>query len=287
MADLSSLGLNQDMSQTSATQLLAAILKPYGLDSLADQMFTQAKGFNYDNTLTTQWLRNTDQYKQRFPGMKAIADAGLAPINESQYINYEDTVKSTLKSNGIPDGIWDSPDEIAQFMGHGVSANEIQGRITQGAVAAANAPQQVKDALFNYYGIDQGHLTAYWLDPTKTLDTLQRQAAAAQIGGAAQFAGFGQITRDEAEKLQQQGVTAQQATQGFGNLAYDKELMSALPGETGSGGIDRDTQLAAVAGSPQAQQALQQAASTRKAVFTGGGDFGANSKGVSGLADVS
>jgi hypothetical protein len=285
MADLSTLG-SLDYSSANATQVLQAILDPYGLGSLATDMFNAAKGFNYDATLTTQWLRSTPQYQQRFPGMQAIKDAGLAPITEQDYVNYENTVKSTLKSNGIPDGIWDSPDEIAQFMGHGVSPTELQDRINNGVVAAQNAPQYVKDALFNYYGIDQGHLTAYWLDPTKTEATLQQQAAAAQIGGAATYSGFGGVARDEAEQLQKQGVTGQQALQGFGTLSYDKQLLTSLPGEAPGSDIDRSTQLAAVANSPAAQAALQAAADRRKAVFGGGGDFGTGSQGVSGLADV-
>jgi hypothetical protein len=49
----------------------------------------------------------------------------------------------------------------------------------------------IKEALTSLYGIGEGALTAYVLDPDKALSLIQKQAKAAQFVGLAREAGFG------------------------------------------------------------------------------------------------
>src|SRR5882672_8751218 len=118
------------------------------------------------------------------------------------------------------------------------------------------------------------------------MSILQQQAATAQLGGAATLSGYGNLSKSEAEGLQKEGVSNQQALSGFGQLNSGKQLLSALPGEAG-GNISRDQQMAFVEGSGQAQQALQAAADRRKAAFGGGGGFASTQQGATGLGEAS
>lgn len=271
-----------DYGKASAVDVVRAALAPYGLGDLAQRMYEYGKNNDNDAGAAYLWLRDQPEYKQAFPGMALREQNKLAPMSEEQYIQWTSQMRSTMQQNGIPAGFYDSPDDFATMIGNDLSPQEVQDRVVKGVVAAQNAPQEVKDALFNYYGIDQGHLAAYWLDPNnKGKDLVQRQAAV-YAGAAAKTAGFQDLTRQEAEQVASYGQSQDQLQQGFGTLVHARELLNALPGEQGSA-MTREDQLRFVEGSPQAQEELARRANVRKAQFAGGGGFAESAKGVSGL----
>jgi hypothetical protein len=105
------------------------------------------------------------------------------------------------------------------------------------------APPEVIQAFHDYYGIDRAHLAAYFLNPKQQEPVLLQRAQAAQIGAAAGASGFSyqpqvnptwtgrEIAESEAMRLAQQGVTYQQAQQGFQKLREEQQLYSHLPGQ--------------------------------------------------------
>jgi hypothetical protein len=282
MADTSSF-FGVDFATANATDIIRAALKPYGLDDpdVINGYYTQGKMNGGDAAYL--WLKGTPQYDKAFPAMKMRAQNGLAPITEQQYTQYKSQITSTLRANGLPSGFYDSPDDFAKWIGEfDVSPAEVESRVTKGVLAAQQAPQEVKDALFNYYGIDEGHLAAYWLDPNKKGPELLQQQAATYAGAAAKSGGFQGLTRQEAEGVAAYGRTPDQLAQGFGNLTKGNQLLDALPGEDLSQ-MTREQQLKYVEGDQQAQEELARRANARKAQFGGGGGFAQGSAGVSGL----
>jgi hypothetical protein len=274
-----------DFSKAAAPDIIKAALHPYGLDDpdLINGFYQQGKDNGGDAAYL--WLRGTPQYKAAFPGMEIRAKNGLSPITEQQYTDWKSQMTATMRAAGIPSGFYDSPDDFATFIGNDVSPDEVQKRVSQGVQAAQMAPQAVKDQLFNFYGIDEGHLAAYYLDPNvQGQDLLTRKAALAvsQVGAGAQQGGY-QLSRDEAETLNKYGVSGGQAAQGFGALTQGRELLNALPGETLQQ-MTRDEQLRYVEGDQQVQQELARRANVRKGQFAGGGGFSESAQGVSGLA---
>ena len=271
-----------DWGEASASAVIEAILKPYGLESLAGEMYNMGKTTE-DPNMVYLWLRDQPQYKEAFPGMEIRRKNGYSAIDEETYREWKTQYKSVMINNGIPPGFYDGEDDFAQFIGKNIDPQEIEERVLKGVVAAQNAPTEVKDALLNFYGIDEGRLAAYWLDPQAKGPELLRQQAATYIGAAATRGQFQSLTRSEAEQLVDAGTNAEQALSAFGDLSYGQELLNALPGEAMQQ-MTREQQLEYVKGTPQAKQELARRAAQRKAEFAGGGGFTETQGGVAGLA---
>lgn len=235
-------------------------------------------------------LQETAQYKKRFPviaRLKERAAKGETIVggipDPATILQYEETAKQIMGAAGLPPGFYDSPDDFAGFMEKNVSVAELQNRVEMAKVAAFQSPPEVRSEL-QRLGLDAGDLTAYFLDPTKADSLIQQKTLKqAQIGGAAIRAGFGLLTREESARLAEQGVSAEQAQQGFGELQAGQELYAALPGEQAAQ-ITREQQLGAAFGGQQpAQEAIRRRAEQRKAQFGGGGGFAGGAQGVAGL----
>jgi hypothetical protein len=76
-------------------------------------------------------------------------------------------------------------------------------------------------------GIDDAHLTAYFLDTNKALPYLQKAAATAQIGAEALRNNL-QFDQGYAEQLATMGISSDQARQGFQQVAGELDTLKAL-----------------------------------------------------------
>lgn len=272
-----------DYTNASAVDIIKAILKPYGLDSLGPEMYDVGKTTGSADAAYI-WLKGQPKYKEQFPGMALREQNNLAPIDEQTYIAWKSQMTETMRQNGIPPGFYDSPDDFATFIGNGVSAKEVEDRVVNGVVASRNAPQEVKDKLFEYYGIDEGHLAAYWIDPSAGAgERLLRQQAATFAGAAASRARFEGLTRQDAEGLGLYKRSQEELESGFSDIVQGQELMQGLSSEGGVDQFTKDEQLQYVAGNKASAIELAQRANKRKAAFAGGGGFAESATGVTGL----
>lgn len=282
MADTNSL-LGIDFSSARAQEIIAAVLRLYGItdpDAIA-QVYNVGKESGEDAAYLA--LRETKAYKAAFPGMEKRKENKLAAISEQTYMEWRDMYKTVMRNNGIPENFYDSEDDFTNFIGNNISPGEIQDRVMKGVVAARNAPPEVKDALLNFYGIDEGHLAAYWLDPTPGRgEALLREQAATYVGAAATRAKFAGLTRQEAEGLVNTGKPVEQVEENLSDLVQGEQLLSALPGEV-LATMTREEQLAYAGGNPAVTADLKKRAAQRKAQFAGGGEFATSSEGVTGL----
>jgi len=181
-------------------------------------------------------IRQTDDYKQRFAGLVQRQQKGLPPMKESEYLEYERTIFGILNSYGITDifaegGITSQNfrDKVATLVAGNVDAIDFSRRIDKGYAQVKESYDQVKNAFEEFYGVTptESDLLTYFLDPSKGVEVLENQIATAQIGGAAMKYGLN-ITRSRAEFLKQYGVTEQLATQGFSEVAKEKESLTKL-----------------------------------------------------------
>lgn len=268
----------------SARQIVTSFLQQFGLGSLATwawQRYTQLGGGpNALNQISVE-MTEQPQFNKRFPAYKILAEKGEA-MSPVEMINYEQTARQVFHAAGIPQGFYDSPDDLAKFMVNNVSTSELQSRVQLASSAALTAPQDVKDALKNYYGLDQGHLTAYFLNPTKALPLLQQDFASAQIGADAARSQVGDLTKAQAIHLAQTGVTDQAAQQGFGKLAQEQGLFQQQV--QGEDQIDLGTQIGAVFdNSAAAQLRIRRRQEARLADFQGNAGENVGQGGVGGL----
>lgn len=211
-------------SQLSADQnnnlaVLNQWLGQFGLDN--PDLMTSVKNWiigSYSPDRIKLEIQASPTFKTAFPEYDARIKAGLSPVSPADIINYRQTATKLMKDAGLPSGFYDSPDDFVTLMtagNGGISPDELSQRIRGGYTKVQQAPQEVKDAFSEYFGVQgDNYLATFFLDPTKGLDTINKALTEAQIGGAGKQYGFN-VTQSAAEKYFSQGITDQQARQGF------------------------------------------------------------------------
>lgn len=249
---------------------LKNMLRSYDLEELTDWAYQQFVNGSSTEEITLG-LEEQQPFKTKF---KAIFDRrakGLPPVTVADLVSYRQQALQAERYYGLPSGFISSWDAVNNAVAADVSMNEMQDRIKLAAVDMQAVPAEVRDYFKTNYGLADGDLISYFADPNHALPLLERQFASAQIGGQAAKQGYGTLTRSEAERLAAEGMSGQQAAQGFAQLRQQSELFTGLPG-TAESNISRDTQLGSFSDS-QAAEAIRRRARERAAVFQEGGGF--------------
>lgn len=274
----------QQQARESAMDLMRRRLDAYGLGNLAQFVWKLITEENITSEFAlVERIRETEQYKQRFPAMKLRRDRNLNAISEQDYINLENSYRETMKIAGMPVNLFDTPEDFTSLISGDVSPAELKARVNQGYAAVAQSNPQVIQEMKRLYGVDDSMLAAYFLDPERTTPMLLRQAQAAQIAGQATLQAEMAIAAATAEELAVAGVTEETARQGFQTIAATEELFVPLPGTT-EAAIGAEEQIAGVFGtSAAAQQRIRQRSRERQAAFQQGGTFAGQGSTVTGL----
>lgn len=221
-------------------------------------------------------------FDTRFAGNKELRDAGKPELSYSSYITREQEFKNDLRDAGFPPGFYDTPDAIAKLISGETSRQELQDRAKAAYVVVKQADPVIVSELRRLYGLGDGDLAAYFLDPTQAVDAigkrltgqdLLRRTAAAQIGAQAQTqAGIG-LSAAQAEALQTAGTTTAEAQKGFADIGAQQELFNPLQGEQA---ITQEQQVAGTFGTnAEARKAIANRRRSRQAAFETGGGFAA------------
>ena len=240
----------------SATDIVRNVLEDYGLGELLDDpdldlinLWLAAGGDAAGAAAVWARVRQSDPYKDRFPGMAALSEAGRA-ISEATYIEMERGYIEIMNAADIDPGFYDEPSDFGALIGGDVSINEFNQRVALAVEATTRMTSEVRKELATYYPeITDGDLTAYYLDPERATNIFEEREkiGAARIGGIAVETGFGSVSRQTAERLRAAGVTETAARRGFQTIAP-----STLAEETASESLDRDP----VTGRPMASLAV-------------------------------
>jgi len=276
-------------STLSAYDIIENALRDYGLEPVTEFVRTMVfdEGITAFQNILARLRQDTGQagqfYKQRFRANEQRLLNGMSALPEGEYLNLERMMIDVMRDMDMPEGFYDSPEDVSQFLAYDVSPDELATRIEQGYQAVSQANPETVAAMRRLYGVEERDLAAYFLDPDKAYTTLTRRAAAARIAGEAQAqAGFG-ITAEQAEELQREGISGQQARAGFAAIEQLQEVFQPTTGE--AGGLTQEEQIGAVFGTdPAAAQRLRQRQRRRQAEFEGGGGFATGRSGqVTGL----
>jgi len=186
----------REQAREGAKSFLRGLLETYGLGSLAGEV-ERLVGDTTNELVIAQRLRETQQYKDRFKGLLGLQQRGITDIrNEAEYLNLETQYRQVFREAGLRDylgtsGTQTEYDAIARLVSDfSLSVNEVRDRVTDAQRVVAETPQEVRDSLQQFYGIDPALLTQYVLDPENTTTQIQRRANAAIVGGYAQRAGL-------------------------------------------------------------------------------------------------
>lgn len=222
-------------------------------------------------------LADTEAFKKRFPANELLKQRGQQQFTVSQYLTLESDYKRVLQSRGMPTGFYDDPTDFQNFIAQDVSVEELAGRIDQGYQAVRNAPANVVNEFKRLYGVSEGDLAAYFIDPDRARPTFdryeaERQARSAAISAQAQQQAQIQLQTQEAEALARAGVTAEEAQQKFTSIAESQGLFEAQM--AGEEAVTREEQIGAVFGTnAQARKAIEARRRRRQAEFQAGGGF--------------
>lgn len=220
-------GANRD-----AFVALNALFTSYGLGTLAPKIFSYIQN-GYSADTISLLLQDTAEYKTRFAGNTARAKAGLAVLSPADYLATEASYRQVMASAGLPPSFYDTPSDFATWIGGDVSPTEIKSRVDLATAATTAADPYLKQQLSAFYGVDDAHLTAYFLDQTKALPLLQKQSAAAQFGAEAARRG---LLSDPTRMMDyvNQGFSQSQASQGFQQVAEELPNLQALAARFGT-----------------------------------------------------
>ena len=264
----------------SAFDLLYQQFAAYGLQGLVEPLRGLIESGVSPAEFTIK-LRETDAYKKRFAANQARINKGLRALSEAEYINLEDQYQDVMRRYGLPNtyyarGDMGRQEGFEKFIGGDVSPVELEDRIQTAQRRVINAAPQIKDALTQFYGneISNGDILAYVLDPDKAIENIKRKVTAAEIGGAARIAGLG-AGRTRAEELQQFGVTAEQARQGFQTISEflpQAQVLGERYAKQGMGPFTQETaeqEVFAIPGAAEAGRKRRKLAELETAQFSG------------------
>ena len=286
-------------AQGSAYSQIVTTLNQFGLGDLASWAWTELTGGKNSDQIMID-LQQQPTYKNSIFGQvnDARTAAGLKPMTPSDILTYQDTALQYAQGAGLPAGFMDTK-TIVNLLGHDVSPSELDARLTAGYTAAMQAPQETRDLLAQYYGVNTGQLAAYYLDPTKAQSLLQNQLVAAEVGTQAVESGFGQLTKANAEFLTQnlsaQGKVGTSLTTGkwtvdvgpqFATLAPLAALQTPMLGQTGQANATQK-QLLEYGFLSKGQPQVEAAVGVRKQAFQGGGGPTVTARGAVGAGYAS
>lgn len=289
------------MDNESAFDIIANTLKFYGLVTDTDTrlldeirpLWTQ-KVIGPASTVDDIGiqLRDSAVFKERFPANALLAAQGKAQYSVSQYLQQEAAYKSQLIAAGMPTGFYDSPKDFQNWIANDVSPDEIGARIQSGYQAVRQADPQVVQEFQRLYGVSEGDLAAYFIDPERMRPTFdryaaQRQARAAAVSAEATRQANLTLSQQQAESLVLSGITdAESARPGFQSIAENQELFQATAQERQAGeqNMATEEQIAGTFGTnAQARMAIASRRRRRQAAFEGSAGFGVTQTGVAGL----
>lgn len=258
---------------------LRAYFKSIGLGALSDWAVGKAAdGFTQEYIELE--MRNQPAYKQRFPAMQSFIDDSI-PFTEAEYMEYEQAAQSLDQRYGLPGNM--IYNAVTDLLTNRVDAEELSDRAAMAGAAAMQAPEDFKTTMRNYYGIDEGGLAGYFLDPDNVVDSLKKQSAASLSGTIAGRQGIANLPKDLAEDLYDRGVREEsQMVEGFSQANQLRGLSSGKANTASQEQLIRGS-----FGDSAAQEAVAKVQRIRRASNRGGGGYVGGESGASGLGSAS
>lgn len=187
-------------------------------------------GLTDANTIWMRMKSDTDKlpngktvaqtYADRFPANAERVKKGLPELTPVEYTNYEEHVQRMF-STALPGykGFYDKKSDYTDLIANNVDPADLQERFNMAHEATQNADPGLVSAMQNMYGVGQNDLVAYFLDPNKAQQVIQRRYNAAQFNAAARKAGA-QFSNQFAEEVAgQQGSETAQSVANTDNKA--------------------------------------------------------------------
>ena len=260
--------LAKEIALRNSIEVMRARFKNYNLETLIPKIEQLARDGASEATITLQ-LQETPEYKARFSANELRIKKGLQVLTPAEYLSTEDSYRQVLRSYGLTQ--FDNDSYVKQFISNDVSPTELSNRVVMAVQRVQNADPAVISTMKDYYGIGQGDVLAYVLDPEQQLPKIQRQIAAAEIGVAARTQGL-ETGVAVAEQLAAQGISMGEAQKGYATIADilpTAEKLSAIYGKTVPGYGQAEAEQEVFNSLASAQRKRQKLTATEVAAFSG------------------
>jgi hypothetical protein len=242
------------------------IFKRYGLETLAPKILEYVRSGYSEDTMTIL-LQDTDEYKQRFAANDARRAAGLRVLSPAEYLQLESAYHSVVRSAGLPQGFYDSPDDFKNWIAGDVDPTEVRDRVQMWSAFVGSADPTVKQVLRDYYNVGDAELVAYYLDEKRALPILERQAQAVVVGAAARKQGLS-VSESRARYFADLGA-AGGADQAYGQVASILQEAKRL-NEIHAGSLSQeDVEDELLGGLASARRKREQLAGQEAGLFSG------------------
>lgn len=262
----------QTAEQQSAWAYMQQLLDQVGLGSLGTVVQNLiSQGMTDANQLQLA-LQDTAEWKARFAGNEALKTKGQT-MSVAEYLSTERSYAQIMKNYGLPTGFYDDPSDFADFIGKGVSARELEQRVSAWSDLANREDPAIKEQL-RAMGIADGDLIAYMMDPGRAAPLIQKTYQQALVGAAARSQG---LDASGASRLVELGITEREALQGYGVISDampDATRLSAIYGEDLDQG---DLEAEVFENNGEASRKRKRLASRERAAFQGTSGVGQGS----------
>ena len=232
----------------SAREILAGMMEEFGLPSSLTDLLNAELVRGESPTALAMRIRTTEEYKARFPGMVLRRDLKLPAITEAEYLDLESQYRSIMRAANLPPTFHDAPEDFTTLIAGDVSGQELQQRVALAESARETANQDIITELQDNYGLTEGDLTAYYLDPgaAKNIFEERRMYEAAGLSVAATQAIGEGLEVKTAEALQRENIQRREIQSRLGQRAgltedlLGSEGMSATQVAEAEFGLDVD-----------------------------------------------
>lgn len=215
-------------------------------------------------------LEGTQEFKTRYKvifDLRARAAAGepVTVPSVGEVREYEQTVSTMMRQAGMPAWFYDSYTDAHELMTKGISASELEARISTGWTTVRDINPAIRQAFSDFYGVGTGDaaLAAFILDPSLTMNSLERASRAAYTAGYGSTLGF-----DIGKGLAEQVAALPKTEAGiYQDLTEASRLRGlTVEGITEADNLSENTAIEAVSlGSAEAQGKLERRQLERQA----------------------
>lgn len=249
----------------SASEIIKEALRQWGLTELygdVDRLIKEGldeNGINYR-------LQQTEAYKRRFAANDQRIKAGLAALSPAEYLATESAYRQVMQSYGLPAGFWDSTDDFTSLLSRDVSPQEVNERVKVARDAFLGADEGYKQMWREFYGLSDGAGIAAILDPDRAMPIVSRMATAAKAGSAAARNGL-VADRGRLESYVDQGYTADQLTDAFGQIGSVRDVDQSIAARFGTSFTQAEAEASRIQGTASAARKQRELYAAEQALF--------------------
>ena len=270
--------LDEDLKRTDAYVSTLGLMRQFGLESLAPKILDFLREGYTDAPTITLLLQETPEYKTRFKANEARVKAGLPVLSPAEYIGLERQYQQVMRAYGLPPSFYDQREDFERFIGNDVSPAEVNERVQMASKLVQDANPEIREALASYYpDLTQGDLIANLLDEKRAMPLLQKKIAAAEIGAAAVQRGLARTDAEAAARWADQGVTGEQARQGYEAIGSFLPGTQSLGDRFGEQYTQADAEQEVFGGLASARRKRERLAQQERGLFAGDSAVGRDS----------